>query len=85
MSTIVNVIRPVSVSAPRGARWAAWAVLKLWSAFDQSLAQTRATAQRRSRALEAQRARRIAEQLERVDYRIAREVQIAADRHEQGL
>jgi hypothetical protein len=84
MSTL-TVVSPKPVATPRAAVWAAEAAYQFLSALDGLMHWHRAASKARSLASEARRGREIARQMAAFDPRVAREIEIAADRHEQGL
>ena len=83
--TTLTVVSPKTIVAPRGAAWAAEAAYRLSSILRSLMHWHSAAVQARSRASVAREAREIARQMAVIDPRVAREIEIAADRHEQGL
>lgn len=83
--TVITIARPAHVAVPRGAAWAASAALGLLSIIDRAIQSAQAAKAMHRRASEARYARQMAQRLAEFDPRVAREVEIAADRHEQGL
>lgn len=83
--TTLTVVSPNAVAVPRGAVWAADAAYQLLSIGSSLMQWHRAATLARSRTGAAREARQIARQMVAMDPRVAREIEIAADRHEQGL
>ena len=78
--TVVSLASPGPVAVPRGALWAAAAAYRFIEVVESAFKAAHTAKAMHTRASQARRARAMAERLAEFDPRVAREVQIAADR-----